>query len=95
MKQGMMTIKEGTIFRMLAENEPSWNEAQAGTLKKKLKQVMLLCRVFNKNVEITYEPEKGRLRKIITKVWLTTSRKIIMRDGLSICAASVRAIRVV
>ena len=86
--------KDGTVFSMIVENEPALNEQNLETLKKKLKQVMLLCRVFNKNVEIIYESEKEGLRKIITKVWLTTSKKVVMRDGVSIPAAQVREVRV-
>lgn len=86
--------KDGCVFSMLAENEPALNGQNLEALKKKLKQVMLLCRIFNKNVEIIYESEKEGLKKIITKVWLTTSKRILMRDGISIPADSVRKVRV-
>jgi len=86
--------KEETVFSMLAENEPAFSEGRLKTIKNKLKQVMWLCRLFNKNVEIIYECEKAGLQKVMTKVWLTTSKNILLKDGVSIPAASVREVRV-
>ena len=89
-----MKDKEQTVFSMIADNEPAFSEQHLKTIKNKLKQVMWLCRIFNKNVEIVYECEKAGLQKVLTKVWLTTSKNILLKDGSSIPATNVREIRV-
>lgn len=88
-------MNEGeTVFSILAGNEPAFDGQQLKTLKNKMKQVMWLCRLFNKNVEIIYECEKRGLQKVMTKVWLTTSKNILLMDGISVPTASVREVRV-
>jgi hypothetical protein len=85
---------EETVFSMLAGSEAAFSEKHLKTLRGKLKQVMWLCRLFNKNVEIVYECRERGLQKVMTKVWLTTSKNILLKDGRSIPAASVRQVKV-
>ncbi len=88
-------MNEGeTVFSILAGSDPAFEGQHLKTLKNKLKQVMWLCRLFNRNVEIIYECEKRGLQKVMTKVWLTTSKNILLMDGVSIPAVQVREIRV-
>ena len=47
--------KEQTVFSIIADNDPAFSEQNLKTIKNKLKQVMWLCRIFNKNVEIVYD----------------------------------------
>lgn len=85
---------EQTVFSMIADSEPAFSEQHLKTIKNKLKQVMWLCRLFNKNVEIVYECDRSGIQKVMTKVWLTTSKNILLKNGISIPAKSIKEVRV-
>lgn len=64
-------------------------------LRTRLSQIALLCRLFNKKVEITYETEKSEVKTIVTRVWLTTCKSVVLKEGVSIPTMSIKDVKVV
>ena len=89
-----ITNKEKRMLQRLFNVELNKEAKEAAMLKNKLKQIMLLCRLFHKKVEITYKDQDTKLTTITAKVWLTTSKKVVLKDGFSIPAGSIRSVRV-
>lgn len=92
--RSVITNKEKRLLSKLVENELNDKTKEISKVKIKLKQVALLCRLFNKKVEITYETLDKGLLKITTKVWLTTCKNIVLKDGLSIPTNSIKEVRI-
>ncbi len=89
----MMNDERRALSRFM-EGEHDSNSRHLEILKKKLKQVALLCRVFNKKAEIIYETEREGMRCITSMVWLATNKKVVLKEGISIPVTSIRGIRV-
>lgn len=88
-----ITNKEKRLLHKLIENELN-RDKELSRIRMKLKQIALLCRLFNKKVEITYENAEHRISKITTKVWLTTCKNIVLKEGISIPTTSIKEVKV-
>ncbi|GIV34798.1 MAG: hypothetical protein KatS3mg031_2333 [Chitinophagales bacterium] len=85
--------KERRMIRHLIEDHLR-EDQERSQLKTLLQQIVLLCRLFDKKVEITYETDTQEIKTIVTRVWLTTSKSIILKEGLSIPARNVKQVKV-
>ena len=47
---------------------------------EQLQQASLLCKLFNKQVAITWQDSVG-IRQIITALYLVTTRTVVLREG--------------
>ena len=90
----VITNKEKRLLSKLIENELCDENRELSKIRSKLKQVAMLCRLFNKQVEITYETAEHGFIKITTKVWLTTCKNIVLKDGLSIPTCSIKEVKI-
>lgn len=88
-----ITNKEKRLLSKLIESELQDNK-ELSKIKNKLKQVALLCRLFNKRVEIVYESEDKGVVSITTKVWLSTCKSIILKDGVSIPTKKIKEVKI-
>lgn len=89
-----ITNKEKRMLCRLAE-ETIITGKELAQLRTRLSQIALLCRLFNKKVAITYETEKLELRTIVTRVWLTTCKSVVLKEGVSIPTVSIKDVKVV
>ena len=89
-----ITNKEKRLLTRLIETELVDHKKELTRIKNKLKQVALLCRLFNKTVEITYESEGQGELNIRTKVWLSTCKKIVLKNGVSIPTEKIKEVKV-
>ena len=89
-----ITNKEKRMLQKLMSE--SWNDEakELAKLKNKLKQVAMLCRLFNKKVQIRYANTEAEVKTITARVWLTTCTKIVFKDGFSIPTSSIKEIKV-
>ena len=92
LRRGITGKERRMLVRMMDENLA---EGKAfSSLKNKLRQVALLCRLFNKKVEITYETEGSELKTIATRVWLTTCKSVVLKEGVSIPTSAIKEVKV-
>src|SRR5687768_347784 len=89
-----ITNKEKRMLQRLFNVELSNQAKEAAHLKNKLKQLMLLCRLFHKKVEITYKNHDAEFTTVTAKIWLTTCKKVVLKDGISISTTDIRSIKV-
>ena len=92
MKLSISDMEKETICKAVEKRLSESKESSR--LLNKLRQTMLLCRLFNKKAEITFETEKKEMKTIIAKVWLTTCNKVVLKEGTSIPTQSIRAVKV-
>ncbi|MDZ4846839.1 MAG: hypothetical protein SH857_14970 [Chitinophagales bacterium] len=89
-----ITNKEKRMLNKLVEENLAEGK-ELSLLRTRLSQIALLCRLFNKKVEITYETEKQELKTIVTRVWLTTCKSVVLKEGVSIPTVSIKDVKVV
>lgn len=92
--RGNITNKERRMLSKLVEEKLAKGKELAA-LKCKLSQIALLCRIFNKKVEITYETENQEVKTIVTRVWLTTCKSVVLKEGISIPTSCIKDVKVV
>lgn len=91
--KGITNKEKRMLNRLVEEKLAEGNELPL--LRARISQIALLCRHFNKKVEITYETEEQELRTIVTRVWLTTSKSVVLKEGISIPTISIKDVKVV
>ena len=89
-----ITSKEKRMVAKLMDEKLAEGK-ELSLLKNKLGQIALLCRLFNKKVEITYETEKHEMKTIITRVWLTTCKNVVLKEGVSIPTVNIKEVKVI
>lgn len=89
-----ITNKEKRMLSRLVEEKITEGK-ELSLLRTRLSQIALLCRLFNKKVEITYETEKQELKTIVTRVWLTTCKTVVLKEGVSIPTGNIKDVKVV
>lgn len=89
-----ITNKEKRMLNRLVEEKLA-DGKELSLLRTRLSQIALLCRLFNKKVEITYETEKSEVKTIVTRVWLTTCKSVVLKEGVSIPTVSIKDVKVV
>ncbi len=89
-----ITNKEKRMLNRLVEEKLAEGK-ELSLLRTRLSQIALLCRLFNKKVEITYETEKQDVKTIVTRVWLTTCKTVVLKEGVSIPTVSIKDVKVV
>lgn len=91
--QRSITDEEKRMLNRLV-NEKLAEGKELSLLRTRLSQIALLCRLFNKKVEITYETETRELKTIVTRVWIATCKSVVLKEGVSIPTINIKDVKV-